>query len=157
MGCPARHESLPRSHPGAAPPHYGERVEALTTRRFASGDGFELVASLLSSDDARGDSLAPVLLLHGLSQQRHFWGPVMRRMRARPVAALDQRGHGESDSPVDADYSVPRCAADALAALDDLGWPRAVVVGHSWGAAVALSTAARHPQRARPRAAQAWR
>ncbi len=34
-----------------------------------------------------------------------------------------------------------------VAALDHLGWDRAVVVGHSWGASVALSAAAIAPDR----------
>jgi pimeloyl-ACP methyl ester carboxylesterase len=41
--------------------------------------------------------------------------------------------------------------ADALAVLDDVAGPdgRAHVVGHDWGAAVAWSLAARHPERLR--------
>jgi pimeloyl-ACP methyl ester carboxylesterase len=89
----------------------------------------------------------PVVLLHGLSQQRHFWGPVVRRLNARPVAVVDQRGHGDTDLPLDSDYSVSACAADVLAVLDALGWERAVVVGHSWGGSVALSVAAQVPER----------
>jgi pimeloyl-ACP methyl ester carboxylesterase len=89
----------------------------------------------------------PVLLLHGLSQQSAFWDPVVRRMRTRPVAAMDQRGHGLTDTPIDVDYSIDACAADAVDALEHLGWPRAVVVGHSWGGAVAQALAARAPER----------
>jgi pimeloyl-ACP methyl ester carboxylesterase len=122
-------------------------VEGLVSRTIPSADGFDLVASVLPSDPDSPGAAVPVLLLHGLSQQRHFWGPVVRRLRSRPVAALDQRGHGDADSPLEADYSVATCAADAIAALDVLGWSRAVVVGHSWGASVALSVAATAPER----------
>ncbi len=110
--------------------------------RFTGDSGVELVMSVT---DAGGENDVPVLLLHGLSQQRAFWGPVIRRLRARPVAALDQRGHGESDTPLSADFSVPACGADVVAALEHLGWSQAVVVGHSWGASVALAAAARRP------------
>jgi pimeloyl-ACP methyl ester carboxylesterase len=103
------------------------------------------VADASGSDEAAG---LPVLLLHGLSQQRWFWGPVQGRMRSAPVAAVDQRGHGDCDTPTDADYSVRACAADAIAVLDALGWDRAVIVGHSWGASVALAAGAAHPDRA---------
>lgn len=88
-----------------------------------------------------------MLLLHGLSQQSAFWDPVIRRMSGRPVAALDQRGHGASDTPLDADYSVAACASDVEVALDSLEWPRAVVIGHSWGGSVALAATARLGER----------
>lgn len=107
-----------------------------------SRDGIELVLSL---HEGIGD--LPVLLLHGLSQQRHFWDPVVRRTSSRPLAALDQRGHGDSDTDLDADYSIRACASDVAAAMDALGWARAVVVGHSWGAAVAVAAAAAMPER----------
>ena len=101
----------------------------------------------MSVFDDSPDSGLPVLLLHGLSQQRAFWSPVVRRLHTRPVATLDQRGHGESDTPLGSDFSVEACADDAVAALDRLGWSTAVVVGHSWGGSVALAAAARHPDR----------
>jgi pimeloyl-ACP methyl ester carboxylesterase len=94
-----------------------------------------------------GAPAIPVILLHGLSQQRYFWGPVLRRMAWGPVAVLDQRGHGQSNTALDVDYSVTACANDVIAAMDALGWPRAVVVGHSWGASVALRAAALRPDR----------
>ena len=68
-------------------------------------------------------------------------------MRTRPVATLDQRGHGRSALPVEADYSIAACAQDVRACLDVLGMERAVLVGHSWGASVALEAAVRSPDR----------
>ena len=118
-------------------------MEAWDTWRFPTAPGVELTVSSVGS----GGSDLPVLLLHGLSQQRQFWRPVISRLRTRPVASLDQRGHGESDTPLEVDYSIPSFAADARAALDRLGWERAVVAGHSWGAAVAVALAASAPDR----------
>ncbi|MEZ5116682.1 MAG: alpha/beta hydrolase [Candidatus Nanopelagicales bacterium] len=125
-----------------------------------TGDGVTLVATrwpaapgdigpVTSSDRAPGR----VLLLHGLSQQRRFWRPVLRHLAGVERAAVDQRGHGDSGRPARPQdggpnpYAVDRCADDVAAALDALGWDDAVVVGHSWGAAVALAAAARHPDR----------
>jgi pimeloyl-ACP methyl ester carboxylesterase len=128
--------------------HYGGVMNATRHVRFESAPGISLVMSAF--DDAAGpisSPTVPVLLLHGLSQQRAFWGPVVRRMHSRPVAALDQRGHGESDTPLGSDFSVSACADDVVAALDHLGWPHAIVVGHSWGGSVALAAAARHSTR----------
>ena len=89
---------------------------------------------------------APVLLLHGLASQRRFWNLVVPELVGRPVCALDQRGHGDSDKP-DEGYDLATVATDATTALDALGWSRVVVAGHSWGAAVAATIAADHPDR----------
>lgn len=109
-----------------------------TELRWEASDGSSLVACV---HGPRGASTLPVILLHGLSQQHHFWDPVISRLRAPLVAALDQRGHGDSRLEVEADYRIERCAADVLEFMDIAGWDRAVIVGHSWGASVALSTA----------------
>ncbi|HET7311505.1 MAG TPA: alpha/beta hydrolase [Mycobacteriales bacterium] len=88
----------------------------------------------------------PVVLLHGLASQRRFWNLVVPSLAGLPVLAVDQRGHGGSDRPADG-YDVGDAAGDLASALDAIGWSRAVVVGHSWGGAVAASFAAAHPER----------
>ncbi len=88
----------------------------------------------------------PVLLLHGLASTRRFWDLVAPRLAGLPVLALDQRGHGDSDRPA-GPYDGATVARDALTALDALGFSRAVVVGHSWGASTALRLAAESPER----------
>jgi pimeloyl-ACP methyl ester carboxylesterase len=88
----------------------------------------------------------PVVLLHGLASQRRFWNLVAPHLAGLPVLAVDQRGHGDSDRPR-ASYELPEIATDLAIALDAIGWSRAVVVGHSWGGAVAATFAAEHPER----------
>ena len=105
----------PAGHPTA---HYGDgMLSPTTTDRVATAPGVEVVVTTHGGESAG----VPVLLLHGLSQQRAFWGPVVRRLRSRPVAAMDQRGHGETDTPLDRDFSVSACAADVVAVLDQPG------------------------------------
>lgn len=87
----------------------------------------------------------PVLLLHGLTQQGQFWSPVVNRMRSGTVAALDQRGHGRSDVPLNLEFTIPRCALDVAEICAALGWDQVILVGHSWGAWVAISAAAEFP------------
>ncbi len=113
-----------------------ERVEA---RSF---DGWSIPFAVHHADSQD----VPVVLLHGLSQQRDYWLPVVHRMRRGPIACLDQRGHGVSDADVTADFSLTACAQDVHSVLEALAWPRAIIVGHSWGAAVALRFAAAFPE-----------
>lgn len=87
-----------------------------------------------------------VLLLHGLSQQAHFWDPVISRLRTSSVAAIDLRGHGSSDLPIGADFSIPQVADDVWRVADALDWSEVVIVGHSWGAAVTVAAATARPQ-----------
>ena len=138
----------PRAHHRKA--HYGDPMARTTGQHRVTTapqvDLFLETHGATAVDDPSG-SRTPVLLLHGLSQQGRFWGPVITRLRSRPVATLDQRGHGGSDTAADQDFGVPACARDVLAVLDHLGWARAVVVGHSWGAWIALAAAALTPDR----------
>ncbi len=90
---------------------------------------------------------APIVLIHGLSQQRFFWGPTIARTRHRPIVSLDLRGHGDADVPESVDFTVQRCAQDVTEILDALNVRTATIVGHSWGASVALHAAAHAPER----------
>jgi pimeloyl-ACP methyl ester carboxylesterase len=86
-----------------------------------------------------------IVLLHGLSQQRHFWGPVISALAETdgpPIVVVDQRGHGDSDSTLSADYSINRCAEDIVEVIGAIDASWVSVVGHSWGASVALRAAA---------------
>lgn len=103
-------------------------------------------------DHLDGDNGVPLVLLHGLSQQRHYWGPVVERLPGRRIVTIDQRGHGDAateDVDAASDFSIARCAVDVECVLDELHIEEAIVVGHSWGASVALRTAAAYPQRVR--------
>jgi len=96
-------------------------------------------------DEVSGRDGPSVVLLHGLTQQRKFWMPVMKRLMSDPahprIIAVDLRGHGESARP-EGGYGVASCAADVVAVMESLSLEHSVVVGHSWGASVALSVAA---------------
>jgi pimeloyl-ACP methyl ester carboxylesterase len=90
-----------------------------------------------------------VLLVHGLSQTAWIWTPVARRVRsARPVVAMDLRGHGLSDAPTEVDaYDLPMLAADVIAVAEGSGLvedvdDRVVLAGHGFGGIVAAAAAA---------------
>ena len=112
----------------------------------ASSDGHVSAASVHGSNSGQGPlGDEAVVLLHGLSQQRRFWDPVVSRMRQWPVVTVDQRGHGASTAVASDDYSIDRCARDIIELAADLNLARIHVVGHSWGGAVALRVAAAAP------------
>ena len=88
-----------------------------------------------------------VVALHGMASSCHWYDLVIPHLRdALRLVALDQRAHGETDQP-STGYDWPTLAGDVVGALDQMGIERAAVIGHSWGANVALSVAALHPDR----------
>ena len=94
--------------------------------------------------DWSGDG-RPVLLLHGLASTSHIWDLVAPLLAADfRVVALDQRGHGWS-AQVEDGFDFATVSGDAAALIAALGWERPVIVGHSWGADVALELAAAQP------------
>ncbi|HZD70860.1 MAG TPA: alpha/beta hydrolase [Actinomycetes bacterium] len=106
------------------------------------GDGVRLHARVWGAATA-----APaVVLLHGLASNARIWDGVASGLLEAPqpgplVVALDLRGHGESEQP-GGGYDFPTVARDLEIALESLGIERPVLVGHSWGANVALHVAA---------------
>lgn len=89
-----------------------------------------------------------VLLLHGAMTTHQDWlaGPAGALSEGGRVTAVDRPGHGLSHRP--RFVGTPRDQATQIAdGLDRLGIGPAVVVGHSFGALVALALAERFPER----------
>ena len=93
------------------------------------------------------------VLLHGLASNARIWELTAPRLVASGGSAwaIDLRGHGLSGKP-STGYNYPTVVADVEAFLRWAGIRRPILVGHSWGASVALEFAARHANRgyARP-------
>jgi len=95
--------------------------------------------------EERGSGDAAFVFVHGwCCDHTHFAPQVDHFARDHRVIALDQRGFGASDKP-QAAYTIEGFADDVAWLCDQLGVKRPVLVGHSLGGAVALATAARHP------------
>ncbi|MBP2479548.1 acyl transferase domain-containing protein/pimeloyl-ACP methyl ester carboxylesterase [Crossiella equi] len=88
------------------------------------------------------ESTPQVVLLHANAASAASWSRVGPALAGRfEVFALDLRGHGGSVAPGPGSYHLPAVADDVAAFLSSLGLRAPVLVGHSWGAAVALTMA----------------
>jgi pimeloyl-ACP methyl ester carboxylesterase len=87
-----------------------------------------------------------LLMLHGLASSSHIWDFVAPKLSPQyRVIAYDQRGHGQTAKP-STGYDFPHVAKDALDVAQSVRARGPVLVGHSWGANVALEVAARNPR-----------
>jgi pimeloyl-ACP methyl ester carboxylesterase len=87
------------------------------------------------------------VLIHGVTGNLAVWmlsGLMTKLARQFRVTAYDMRGHGYSDTPPD-HYTTADMAADFAALYAQLGLKPALLMGHSFGGAVALHVAQSHP------------
>jgi pimeloyl-ACP methyl ester carboxylesterase len=100
--------------------------------------------------DDYGDGDHVVLLLPGLLFSRRMHRPLAETLadRGTRVLSLDLLGHGDSDRPPEMwNYSMSIFGAQAIALLEHLEIPKAVIGGTSLGANVTLEAAAAAPER----------
>src|ERR1700712_2266483 len=94
----------------------------------------------------------PILLLHGFPETSLSWSAVMPLLAVGGMRcyAPDQLGYSPGARPAEVEASsapnVAQVTADLMTAL---GIDRAHVAGHDWGANVAWTMAAWHPDRVR--------
>lgn len=87
-----------------------------------------------------------VILIHGLASNARIWelvAPYLVEGGLEPLAP-DLRGHGLTDGP-DGDYSFETISHDLAAFINAADVQHPLLVGHSWGAMVALDFAGRFP------------
>lgn len=114
------------------------------TSEFATVNGIDL-------HYVRGGAGDLVVLLHGWPQTWYEWHGIMPALSEDyTVVAPDLRGGGDSDKPVtEVGYSKRVLAEDIHALVGELGFDRAIVVGHDIGMMVAYAYAALHPDEVR--------
>jgi pimeloyl-ACP methyl ester carboxylesterase len=89
-----------------------------------------------------------VVLIHGLGGNLAIWflHLVPKMKNSFRFTAYDLRGHGRSDAPPTG-YTTADMVDDLKGLLDHTGLEKPHIVGHSWGADVALHFAVCHPDR----------
>ncbi|HEV8711863.1 MAG TPA: alpha/beta hydrolase [Candidatus Binatia bacterium] len=94
----------------------------------------------------------PLVLVHGWSCEGRYWdefGYVSKLGTEFKVIVPDLRGHGESDTPKDRDFSDQAFASDVIVVLDHLGIDSAHIFGYSLGGWVVFELAANFSSRVR--------
>ena len=95
----------------------------------------------------------PVLFIHGSGPGVSAWANwrlvLPELSRVRRVIAPDMVGFGFTERPAGIRYDMDTWVRQAVDVLDALDLPQADVVGNSFGGALALSLACRHPDRVR--------
>ena len=120
---------------------------------FRSPDGVRLAYLDAPGSDHSGARAHPILLLHGFASTvsvnwvSTLWVRSLRSAGFR-VLAIEHRGHGESERRyAPEEYAIDRMAADAIALLDHLSLPRAIIMGYSMGARIGTAMAILAPAR----------
>lgn len=110
--------------------------------RYLSVDGERIHAI------ERGNEGPRLLLVHGYASNAQTWQALIHRLDGRfQMAAVDMPGFGWSTRHPTRPLTGDVYAERLVGILDALGWPRAHVVGQSWGGGLAQRLAAAHAER----------
>ncbi len=102
--------------------------------------------SLYYEDRGTGDTL---VFLHGLGSSTLDWEDQLRFFETHfRVIALDVRGHGRSDKPIE-EYSISGFSKDVWALLDHIGIDHFNLIGLSMGGMISFQMATDQPERVR--------
>ena len=125
--------------------------------RIALALGLSVVVATPASAASVGDlsivstvqgSGKTIIFVHGWTCDKSSWdGQVAAFDDDYRVVTLDLPGHGRSDSPAQADFSMELFARAVDAVRAEVGADKVVLVGHSMGAAVIRQYALDHPER----------
>jgi pimeloyl-ACP methyl ester carboxylesterase len=99
--------------------------------------------------ELHGDSGEPLVLVHGYTGDISDWRHQLPEFSTtHRVLAMDLRGHGRSEAPSDrSSYTVEQMAGDVEALIDQVGFERYHLLGHSMGGGIVQEIALHSPQR----------
>ncbi|MFD7894275.1 alpha/beta fold hydrolase [Streptomyces sp. NPDC059743] len=136
------HTPFPADGPGSVSqvPHLPPGFADIFTSRYVDTGELRLHA-------VTGGEGPPLLLVHGWPQTWYAWRLLMPALaRDFQVVAVEQRGVGLSDKPLDG-YDTGTLADDLVALMAALGHRRFAMVGHDVGMWTGYALAADHPDR----------
>lgn len=136
-GLPA--QKSPVSTPSTPPSFVTRRVEA-------HGLGIH-ITDWGTPRQGPGKTPAAVVMLHALGFTGRLFDPLARALgRSYRVLCPDIRGHGRTDHPPEG-YQYPNLVRDLAGMIQMLHLNQVILVGHTWGADVAMSYAVAHPKK----------
>lgn len=89
----------------------------------------------------------PIIVMHGLFGSKTNWSSLSKAIHQRTnrkVITVDARNHG--DSPHSSEMTYRHMAQDIVQLMDDLGFEKAVLVGHSMGGSTMMYVALHNPR-----------
>ena len=106
-------------------------------------NGLELAAKMWGPENGE-----PILALHGWMDNANTFDLLAPLLSDYRICALDLAGHGHSEHrPFGSHYYVTDYVADAIGAVNALGWDKFTILGHSLGANVSTLIAGTIPER----------
>ncbi len=94
----------------------------------------------------------PILLLHGFATSSYTWHSIIPELaKDHRVIAIDLRGFGASDKPLDEHYSIQDQTEAVQAFIEQENLRDLTVIGHSFGGGITLSLALNAEQQRKPR------
>ncbi|XP_017891208.1 protein ABHD11 isoform X2 [Ceratina calcarata] len=89
----------------------------------------------------------PIIVMHGLLGSKTNWSSLSKAIHQRTnrkVITVDARNHG--DSPHSLEMTYGHMAQDIVRLMDDLGFEKSVLVGHSMGGSTMMYVALHNPR-----------
>ncbi|MGB7337039.1 MAG: alpha/beta hydrolase [Salaquimonas sp.] len=113
------------------------------TQRSWTVDGIKLAGQVFGQENG-----IPILALHGWLDNSASFEVLASAMPEARIVALDLPGHGHSDHrSKDGGYQIWDDLPQLIGVLDQLGWEKCVLLGHSRGGMIASLLAATMPER----------
>ena len=99
--------------------------------------------------EAGDEKAPPMILIHGFISSNLVWSDVFLPLANAGfrVIAPDLPGYGYSDKPDDAEYTIDAQARAVIGLLNQLRIEKAIIVGASYGGAIAATLALDYPER----------